>query len=601
MQEFPKDVHVAVVGTMASTCRSGETPSDPAGDLSTLIFKGSVDEEVLKQYAEKGQIDLPDKDDKTPLMLACWYGRTDTVQSLLANGASPNSRSVKDGNTPMHYACMVEGPLAEDSLSGTYYRPSKWMAAKLAIIKLLVSNGALAVQDNLYGWSPVYVAALYLLTDVVEFLLSMADISLEVKMAATEILGVSQATLDERHCFKEAYPSFTRAISFQQDSSFPEAQTNTSELAACFSKISLKECRTQEEIFLIRASEVATKAHAFLVGERLFPNNLKQKYLYPSLVSFASDCMIEKKMFEEGSQVLSFALGLEREGELKLGSVAVNLAKKSGSFIFEDKEPNVQYHTCARDLLCAYKSMLSHVPMDSLLDYKGSLIESYGEILFNVAFYCSNIEILKSTLQAIGKSLTVIQCRTLRENPDKYPEMPSVAFKIMELLGEAYGDNFYCGMSSRALLRVKFTISKILFGDNALYVDSSGSNILHLVAHCVQAARDHDYLVDLTRIFVRHGCPVDVVNNDGETACSILEQHAMYDEYECDPEFLMLVSPPTAVLRLEEVAIRAVLRHHINYQGILPSSLCMMIEDGVKESEIERGNEGSEIESEDEK
>lgn len=94
----------------------------------------------------------------------------------------------------MHYACMVEGPLAEDSLSGTYYRPSKWMAAKLAIIKLLVSNGALAVQDNLYGWSPVYVAALYLLTDVVEFLLSMADISLEVKMAATEILGVSQAT-----------------------------------------------------------------------------------------------------------------------------------------------------------------------------------------------------------------------------------------------------------------------------------------------------------------------------------------------------------------------------------------------------------------------
>lgn len=68
MQEFPKDVHVAVVGTMPSTCSSGETPSDPAGDLSTLIFKGSVDEEVLKQYAEKGQIDLPDKDDKTPLM-----------------------------------------------------------------------------------------------------------------------------------------------------------------------------------------------------------------------------------------------------------------------------------------------------------------------------------------------------------------------------------------------------------------------------------------------------------------------------------------------------------------------------------------------------
>ena len=339
----------------------------------------------------------------------------------------------------------------------------------------------------------------------------------------------------------------------------------------------------------------------FLVGERLFPNNLKQKYLYPSLVSFASDCMIEKKMFEEGSQVLSFALGLEREGELKLGSVAVNVAKKSGSFIFEDKEPKAQYNKLARDFLDAYKSILSHVPMDSLLDNKESLTESFGEILFKVALYCSNIEILKSTLQAIGNSLTVIQCRTLRENPDKYPEMPSVAFKIMELLGEAYNDNFYCGMSSRALLRVKFTISKILLCDNASYVDSSGSNVLHLVAHCVQAARDHDYLADLTRIFVRHGCPIDVVNNDGETACSILEQHAMNDEYECDPEFLMLVSPPTAVLRLEEGAIRAVLRHHINYQDILPSSLRTVIEDGVKECEIERGSEDSENGSEDEK
>ncbi|XP_041479860.1 uncharacterized protein LOC121427501 [Lytechinus variegatus] len=582
---------------MASTSNCLKTAPDQAGDLSSLVLKGKVDEDVLKDYAKDGQIDSPDKEGKTPLMIACLHGLTDTVKSLLANGADPNSKNFKDGNTPLHYACMVVEPLEEDSLFGRYYSPSKWMTAKLAITVLLVSHEAETVQDNYDGWSPVCVASLYLLTDVVDFLLSQDTTSLETKIKAMEILGVSQAMSDNRYKFQDSIHSFSKAMQFRQNSGLSEPQRETSELAECFSNISFKECNTLQEIESNQASVMAMKGHAFIIGNRLFPNSLKHKYLYTSLTAFASSLMFDRTTCDEGFQILSCALKFENRGELKLGSVASQFANKSEAFSF-DEEPDSPFHLCARKLLCSYKYILTSVPTDSLLDDTKTLIESFGKILFHYAFNFSNMEVLKSILQAIEKSMRVIQARILTKNPKKYLDTPSVTLTIMQLLGESYVDNMYCGMSSRCLLRVKFVIFKILSFDNASYKDTNGCNLLHLVTYCAQTARDIDYLVDLARLFVRHGCPIDVVNNDGETARYILEELAM-GIGEADAHFLTLVSPPTMVLRLEELAMRTILRHHINYRDKLPPSLCEMLEDGVEESEIERASTDSDMGSED--
>ncbi|XP_054768821.2 uncharacterized protein LOC129276468 [Lytechinus pictus] len=577
---------------MASTSSCLESAPDQAGDLSSLILKRKVDEDVLKDYAKDGRIDSPDKEGKTPLMIACLHSLKETVQSLLANGADPNSRNVKDGNTPMHYACTV---VANSSLD-RFYVTSERMMTKLGIIKLLVSHGAETVQDNQDGWSPVCVASLYLLTDVVDFLLSQDTTSLETKIKAMEILGVSQAMSDNRYEFQDSIHSFSKAMQFRQNSGVSEPHRETSELAECFSNISLKEYNTLQEIESNQASTMAMKGHAFIIGNRLFPNNLKHKYLYTSLTAFASSLMFDRKTCDEGFQILSCALKFENRGELELGSVALQLAKKGEAFAF-DKELDSPFHLCARKLMCSYKYILTSVPTDSVLDNTKTLIESFGKILFHYAFDCSNMEVLKSILQAVEKSMRFIQARILTENPEKYTETPSMTLTIMQLLGEAYVDNMYSGISSRCLLRVKFVIFKILSFDNASYKDTSGCSLLHLVTYCAQTARDIDYLVDLARLFVRHGCPIDV-NNDGETARYILEEIAM-DIGEADSHFLMLVSPPTTVLRLEELAIRTIIRRHINYMDKLPPSLCEMIEDGVKESEIERDSDDSDKGSED--
>ena len=112
-----------------------------------------------------------------------------------------------------------------------------------------------------------------------------------------------------------------------------------------------------------------------------------------------------------------------------------------------------------------------------------------------------------------------------------------------------------------------------------------------MVAYSASVARDlHvEYLEDLAlALIVRHGCPIDVVNKDGKTARDILEE--IYDQ-ENDPMCLTLVSPPTTVLTLEEIAIRQILRNDICYLGKLPTCLCEMIEGGLNDSDLVRGSD----------
>eukprot|EP00057_Strongylocentrotus_purpuratus_P014520 XP_011668994.1 PREDICTED: ankyrin repeat and KH domain-containing protein 1-like [Strongylocentrotus purpuratus] len=187
------------IRTMASGCSSGETLSEPAaGDLANAISQGTVTEEMLERCAQEGRIDVRNKEGQTPLMLACLKGLEDVVKFLLANGANPNSKSSKDGNTPLHYACMLLFEESEDTLS---VKPSakkrlleqqKLRNPKLSIVKLLLKYRA-SVQNNIDGWSPVYVAAFYLLNDCVEFLLmGDDDIPLEDEIKAYALLGVLQ-------------------------------------------------------------------------------------------------------------------------------------------------------------------------------------------------------------------------------------------------------------------------------------------------------------------------------------------------------------------------------------------------------------------------
>ncbi|XP_030852140.1 uncharacterized protein LOC115928651 [Strongylocentrotus purpuratus] len=597
------DSEMCESATMESGCSSEETLSVLRScDLTTAISRGKASEEMLERCAQEGRIDVRNKEGQTPLMLACLTGLEDVVKFLLANGANPNSNSLMKGNTPLHFACMVEDTVEEEYLSGRCYQPKKWTTIKVSIVKLLLKYGA-SVQKNLDGWTPACVAAFNMFKDIVDFFLLIDDGSpLEDKITASQILGVSQATLDEP-ALKDAFNSFRRALDLQEDAGVITGQAETSELALCFSKLSLTEFHTSEEIWSVRSSESAFKAHAFLVGERLFPPSLKQKYLYPSLTHFASLLMFQEDMVEAGFQIFSYTLGLERCGELKLGTVLDHIADKYQDHCVYDgkKAPQPLVRQRARDLLCAYDSVVNNVNVhiDSMSGMCHSLIDSFGDILFAEVFSGFGFDDLKSTLEDVEKLLRVIQGRAFRERQDEYPKMPSVAHKIMKLLLELL-DSGRDLIDRSHLLKVKFVLLRVLMSDNASYQDvsceetpfqdeSGGNTLLHFVAYftysveymeCIQ-----DLAQDLALVLLRHGCPLDAVNAGGDTARDLLQHGGLEDQ---NIHLIQtLVSPPTTVLRLEEAAARVVLRHKINYQDVLPLTLRELVDGGTAELELE--------------
>ncbi|XP_030852141.1 uncharacterized protein LOC115918143 [Strongylocentrotus purpuratus] len=599
------DSEMCESATMESGCSSEETLSVLRScDLATAILRGTVSEEMLEQCAQEGRIDVRNKEGQTPLMLACLTGLEDVVKFLLANGANPNSNNLMKGNTPLHFACMIEETEEEEymHLSRRRYMPKKWIATKVSIVKLLLKYGA-SVQKNLDGWTPACVAACYMFEDIVDFFLLIDDGSpLEDKITVSQILGVSQATLDEPALI--AFHYFRRAIELQQEAGVITGQAGTSELALCFSKLSLTEFHTLEEIKSDELSENALKAHAFLVGERLFPLSLKQRYLYPALTEFASLLMFQEDMVEGGFQIFSCTLGFERSGELQLGTVLGHIASNyEDHCVYHDgkKAPQPLVRQRAQDLLCAYDSVVNgvNVHIDSMSGMCHSLIDSFGDILFAEVFSGFGFDDLKSTLEDVEKSMRIIQGRAFGERQDEYLKMPSVAHKIMKLLLELL-DRGRCIIDRSHLLKVKFLLLRVLLWDNVSYQDvlpdgasyedeSGGNTLLHFVAYftysveymeCIQ-----DLAQDLALVLLRHGCPLDAVNAVGFTATDVLRDGRHEDQ---NINLIQtMVSPPTTVLRLEEAAARVVLRHKINYQDVLPLTLRELVDGGTAELELE--------------
>lgn len=70
---------------------------DPAAMVSLLIENGI-------------ELNEPDVDGNTPLILAVTKGLKQVLNILLENGADLNYRNSKDGNTALHYAVMINNP-----------------------------------------------------------------------------------------------------------------------------------------------------------------------------------------------------------------------------------------------------------------------------------------------------------------------------------------------------------------------------------------------------------------------------------------------------------------------------------------------------------
>ena len=573
--------------TLPETSRYDHRPLD----LANLILQGSIHIEWFKELCDQTNIDIPNQDGKTPLIVACLKGLKNIVKFLLDKGANPNYQCPYDGNTPLHFACLREQSIERATLRVSYLPSDE--ESTIAIIRHLLTHGA-RVHRNNDGLTSTCIAGLYGLKSVVEFFFTsdQVEVPYAEKVRSLELLGVAESVIGAgayRYNVNRAHEAFCRALEYRESSSeeLVEGKTN-SNLANCFIQSGAKECVSLNEMLAIKHDENAIRVHSFLVGDRVLPESQKEEKLWPQVLEYAitrGSYYVDRHIL--GCEIFKHARNLESTAHLNLGLVTHYIRCSFG--LGGQREADVLYFV--ESLIASYAQVLM----------TSDVMHHFGELLLTLTLFYPHSEIHDSILSSIVDVVKLIhQAQNFLEH-ERTSQIASLSHTIIRKLPRAFRIAFRLRLfNTWKIKRVKYVVSRLLCCEDVTFIDKEkGETMLHTlvcllsavvrfmsrsiteVFHCIDYSAC-DYVMDFARMLINHGCPVNVRNNVGKAARDLLTN--IEDVDPDDPslkELFHLLSPPTSALRLEEMAARKILQARISYHQTLPPALCKIVERGT--------------------
>lgn len=182
--EFTKAAKFDDVSEVKSLLSKGISPNtlDPKGDPILFVAIRDKSYKVLDLLlADKlVNVNLPNKSDETPLMIASIEGDLAVDRLLLAKGAEVN----RPGWAPLHYACatgklevaqyLVANGAMVNALSPSYTTPLMMAvnSGNELLIKFLLDKGADLRMRNTAGYSAIDIAELFSKDDIHSGLIS---------------------------------------------------------------------------------------------------------------------------------------------------------------------------------------------------------------------------------------------------------------------------------------------------------------------------------------------------------------------------------------------------------------------------------------------
>ncbi|XP_041479588.1 uncharacterized protein LOC121427316 [Lytechinus variegatus] len=527
-----------------------------------------------------------ESDEGSPLMIACMHTNNELVSFLLKHGADPNATSTKGGNTPMHFAsigcncCCLWGEschLFDSYLNKVAKKP------RTDMMRNLISHGA-TLQCNSDGLDPPSFAARHKFKASVDFFVNRGTCRLKVpseqKARACEIYAVVVA-LTMGYCKADdvtPHEYLCKAFAIRKGSGVPVPDQERVGIANHFSLFRMKACTTEKDWQQIQSDNWAVRIQCFLVACRVLPVEKRDIYLFPRLLTHGHDCYLFSKGNErrsEGTQIFEEAVQWElKSTTAKLGSVLKMILNVLYVIFFVRRDIQLRHDLfgeCYKLLeLCLQE--FTELSDSHLHKFATELAHDHlGAFLYHVPLYDFSMskEMFKSLLQVFGRMICMMRRRCGRSSP-------SVTHYIMDRMTQILLDSDSKGTLKEN--RVKLLISALVQCEDATQISDSGNSMLHPLFNIITYDLYPLLLRDVSLILIRNGCDPDVCNADGKTVKEMLGNYVFFDPNSPkDKQVVTVISPPTEVLRLEEIAARTILRHKIPHEGILPRHLSVMV------------------------
>ena len=497
----------------------------------------------------------------SPLMVACLRGYKDVVRYLLENGADPNEKCTEELNTPLHYACL-QSKYMQESFSYSLVEfvvdcNKDLISNKEDIVKLLFEHGAL-LERNALGFMPIHCAALFAMENIVDyFLLKDEPITGADKLKALELLGVSQSLMLVENT--KPYLNFVSALLIRHDigGDFPFP----TELGQ---HLNSNECTTFDELHKLKHDRSARFIHGLLVGERILPEKLKKKCLWPSMLGPYYE-------LERFLCACHYGIKLEMSSRLAVGTVLQGIHE---FFTISDPcESRESVFLQIASCLEKYKEILMIVESKHIAARSSVLSSAFSYILSELIWMCSFNRLSYNMLFMT----TIDVIKVYSEQTSAYESTDSVAQSLFSNVVDTCEDSSSQEIRN-VIVRLNHVLPLVLKCEHTMCTNEQRShNMLQMVVGLLCFEQDLDVICALTRKLVRYGCPIETKTfNREETAKDIALRMAVnFKTYHPElEEILALVSKPSEVLSLQELAARCVLRSKVPYSlGTVPSTV----------------------------
>ncbi|KAG8245278.1 Protein fem-1 B, partial [Homalodisca vitripennis] len=209
-------------------------------------------------------------------------GHLDVVSYLLEKGALPDEKA-HCGATAMHFAAEC---------------------GHTSIVKELLDYGA-HITKNEIGMTPLLAAAERTRVDVVEFLVTRPEISLEERIDALELLGASYANDKDHYCLNSAYQYLHQTMQLRWSNS--EGTILKPKVPPIPAYGNWVETQTLEELEAIRSNSSALHMESLAIRERILGQHNPE---VPHSVIFRGAVFADNARFDRCIQLWLHALYL---------------------------------------------------------------------------------------------------------------------------------------------------------------------------------------------------------------------------------------------------------------------------------------------------